>query len=413
LATPAWARSTEARRAELPDLDAFLPAWIGHLGSIEGDAQRGSRRARQLARLLSEAAELHGGADGLGALARSRGALDPDVHRDWVDALIRAGRHTDAAGAAGEALCTREPRGEARAAIAERLTRLAASTGDGDGALEARRERWRAAPSTWRLIALIEIATALDRAREVLDSEADWALAPERPGTEARNVTNDRLLCELLLLAGRVDQALELATAAGPLGWSHGSHPGPIVVPYLLVVATGPELRPELLIAAGSPYARAEHDELLLAQEFEHVDRDGWVEGGEWEDEPAGLPLDERYRGIPADKRLPSFLLGIAIGAHPASRRQRDRWLGRATELVEERVNAIVTAKHRGAFERAARLAVACGEAIAFAHDRDRGFAFVIGARERFPRHHAFRSELDRATAASPYLPPPPRRGSR
>ena len=292
----------EARRARMPGLDAFLPAWIGHLRSIESDAQRGSPRARELARLLSEAAEWHGGADGLGELARARGALDPDAHRDWVDALIRGGRHGDAAGAAGEAL--RKPDriialGQSSGAhlaallgtlpdspdhdgVSARvqavisfygpsdLARLAAWTGDDGAALDARRERWRAAPSTWRLIVLIDIATALDRAHEVLATEADWALAPERPGAEPRNVANDRLLCELLLLAGRVEQALEMAKPAQPLGWSHRGHPGPIVVPYLLVAATGPAIRPELLIAAGSPSAPAAHDGPLLAQELEH-----------------------------------------------------------------------------------------------------------------------------------------------
>lgn len=403
----------EARRARMPALEAFLPAWIGHLHSLEAGAQRGSAPTLPLARLLSEAAEWHGGADGLGELARARGALDPDAHRDWVDALIRAGRHGDAAEAAGEALRTLEPRGEARAAIAERLARLAASTGDADGALEARRERWRAAPSTGRLIALIDIATALDRAGEVLAGEAEWALAPERPGADARNVSNVRLLCELLLLAGRVEQALATAKDAGPLGWSRGGHPGPIVIPYLLVAATGPEIPPELLNAASSSDTPSQHDGPLLAQALEQVDRHGWMWGGERDDEPAELPLDERYRAIPADKRLLSFLLGTAISTHPASQRQREGWLGHATELVEQRVDAIVTAKHRRAYERAARLAVACGEAITLAHDSGRGFAFVTEARERFPRHHAFRSELDRATEASPYLPRPPRRGRR
>lgn len=61
----------EAKRAELPDLDAFLPVWIAHLHSVEADAQRGSARSRELPRLLSEAAEWHGGADGLGELARA------------------------------------------------------------------------------------------------------------------------------------------------------------------------------------------------------------------------------------------------------------------------------------------------------------------------------------------------------
>lgn len=143
----------------------------------------------------------------MGELARSRGALDPEAHRDWVNALIRSGRLDDAVAATGEALGTLAPRGEVRATIAERLVRLTASTGDDQG--------------------------------------------------------------------------------------------------------------------------------------------------------------------------------------------------------------AIVSAKHRGAYGRAARLAVACAEAIALARDRERGFAFVIGVRERFPRHHAFRSELDRATSASPYLPSPPRRRGR
>jgi len=399
----------EARRARMPALEAFLPAWIDHLSSVEGDAQRGS----PLARLLSEAAEWHGGADGLGELARARGALDPDAHRDWVDALLRAGRHGDAAEAAVEALRTLEPRGEARAAIAERLARLGASTGDTDGALEARRERWRAAPSTGRLIALLDIATALDRGGEVLAAEAEWALAPERPGADARNVSNVRLLCELLLLAGRVEQALATAKDAGPLGWSRGGHPGPIVIPYLLVAATGPEILPELLNAASSSHTPSAHDGPLLAQALKQVDRHGRMWDDERDDEPAELPLDERYRGIPADKRLLSFLLGTAIAARPGSQRQREGWLGHATELVEQRVDAIVTAKHRGAYERGARLAVACGEAITLARDSGRGFAFVTEARERFPRHHAFRSELDRATEASPYLPRPPRRRRR
>ncbi|MCA1697495.1 MAG: hypothetical protein LC790_00735 [Actinobacteria bacterium] len=403
----------EAKRVQLPDLDAFLPAWITHLSSVEDDAQQGSPSGRELPRLLSEAAEWHGGADGLGELARSRGAVDPEAHRDWVDALIRSGRLGDATAAAGEALRTLAPRGEVRAAIAERLARLAASTGDDDGALAARRERWCAAPSTSRLVALIDIATALGRADEVLAEEVGWALTAAEPDAEELGVTNARLLCELLLLAGRVDQALELAEEAGPLGWSHGAHPGPIVVPYLLVAATGPRIRPELLIAASFSGAPPQDDEPLLAQELEHIDVRGWVGGGDWDREPAELPLEDRYRGIPTDKLLPSYLLGTAIAARPGSQRERDRWLDRAAALVEERVGAIVGAKHRGAYERAARLAVACGEAIALARDRDRGFAFVIEARERFPRHHAFRSELDRATNASTYLPAPPRKSRR
>ena len=92
----------------------------------------------------------------------------------------------------------------------------------------------------------------------------------------------------------------------------------------------------------------------------------------------------------------------------PNSRRQRERWLAVASRVVEQRVAAIVTAKHRRAYERAARLAVACGEAIALARDDGEGAAFVGEIRNRFPRHYAFRDELDRVTTHSPLLPSPP-----
>lgn len=78
------------------------------------------------------------------------------------------------------------------------------------------------------------------------------------------------------LLAGRVEDALGILEAAAPLGWSGGAHPGPVVVPYLLIAATGPEIRPELLTAVG-PLPAPDEAEPLLAQELDSVDRDSWI----------------------------------------------------------------------------------------------------------------------------------------
>lgn len=69
---------------------------------------------------MAEAAELQDGADGLGALARERGAVDAWAYRDWVGALVRADRLGDATEAAREALA-RTAGGRARAAVAELL----------------------------------------------------------------------------------------------------------------------------------------------------------------------------------------------------------------------------------------------------------------------------------------------------
>ena len=67
--------------------------------------------------------------------------------------------------------------------------------------------------------------------------------------------------------------------------------------------------------------------------------------------------------------------------------------------------------QHRGAYQRVAILAVAYAEALTLAGNPAGGAAFITGTRGRYPRHVAFRTELDRATRESPLLPaPPPRR---
>ncbi len=66
-------------------------------------------------------------------------------------------------------------------------------------------------------------------------------------------------------------------------------------------------------------------------------------------------------------------------------------------------------AKRRHAYELVARLTVACGEALAIMQGRV-GALFVDAARAKYPRHVAFRAQLDRACRDSPLLPTPPRR---
>ncbi len=206
----------DARRAALPDLEIFLPAWIARLGSGIRGGSPVEVYARDVTRLRSEAAQLRGGADALAELAREPGAGDAEIHRDWVDALMREGRGEEAAAAAREALERLEPGGSLRAGIAERLARLAAAQGDSDAVLQARRESWRSAPSTHRLLELIDTSTALDMAERVVTEEADWATRTPTGAQQRRDapIDNDRLACELLLLASRTESAVDCLAAA-------------------------------------------------------------------------------------------------------------------------------------------------------------------------------------------------------
>jgi len=391
----------DARRTALPDLEAFLPAWIARLGAgTKGDSAPGDLFARDITRLRSEAAQLRGGADALAELAREPGSCDAEIHRHWVDALIREGRGEEAAAAAREVLERLEPRGSLRAGIAERLARLAAAQGEDDAVLEARRESWRSAPSTRRLVELIDTATALGVAERVLNEEADWATqassGAERPDAP---IENDRLACELLLLAGPIESAVERLSAAPALGWSARDHPGPIVVPYLLVAATG---------MGGPP----EQEESLLAQAFEQIDVHGWVDAGDhlqvaFDDEIDQSLIDSHFRSIDRDELLPSCLLAGRLERRRSSSADRARWLSVARCAVEERVAAVVDAKHRAAYQRVARMAVACAESFALADEQSAGAAWLDGVRARYPRHYAFRAEVDAAARASPFLPSP------
>ncbi|HEX2808630.1 MAG TPA: hypothetical protein VHN80_20900, partial [Kineosporiaceae bacterium] len=93
-----------------------------------------------------------------------------------------------------------------------------------------------------------------------------------------------------------------------------------------------------------------------------------------------------------------------------ASDQQRQRWLATAAGVVEHRVDAIVTNKHRGAYARAAALVVAYAETLAVTGaSTGAGLDHVSAVRQRYPRHTAFRTELDAATSASTLLTP--RRG--
>jgi tetratricopeptide (TPR) repeat protein len=225
---PTLAALDTTRREPLPDLDRLLPDLITALGEINLEGFGFGAQAR---RLRAEASMRHGGVDGLAELARITGPCRAEAYRDWVDALARTGRFDDAEQAAGEALAQLDPHGGVRAGLAERLAILAAVRDDAATLLQARREAWRADPTLRRLLRLVEVATALDRRDEVLTEEAGYlAEGPlvQRPHLVA-------LVAALLLLTGRIEETTGLMERTDQAFWEHRAHPGPVVVPFLLV----------------------------------------------------------------------------------------------------------------------------------------------------------------------------------
>jgi hypothetical protein len=364
------------RQDDLPDLPAFLPDWIDHLL-----AETAQPSPEHRDRLLAEAAALHRGVDGLADLAHLPGPHTGSLYLAWIDALATADRLDEAADAAREAMALPSADITHRAAAADRLAEVATQLTDLAGAVEARRRAWRTEPTRRRLLALVTAGQGAGSLAETLDAEAEAAT-----GT-------DRLTCELLLLAGHLDRAVATLTGSNPRGWSSPNHPGPVVLPCLWVAATATTPPPANGSHWGQAFAAIDLDLQYL--------RDSQLDDPAQFDDPA---QDDGTRNGDATSTRLTDLLARTILDHTCSPVERRQWLVTASATVDERVDAIVRNQHRRAYARAACLAVAHAEALAVAGKASEGPAYLTGIREKYPRHSAFRSELDTAIRASTLL---------
>jgi hypothetical protein len=348
--TPMLREIMVARRGGLPDLDAFLPAWIEALRADK------SLPIGQPRRLLAEAAMQHGGIDALEVVARRPGRHQPELFLDLITELEAAGQLRRAADAARAASRLKGSSRTLKSKAADRLASLCSRIGEPHGAVDGAQHAWRLQRTRRRLVTLIGTAEAADVRYRVLTAEARLGRA-----------RTDRLSCELFLLAGQVDAAAAALSRHEPLGWSRSEHPGSVVVPYLLAAATGAPPR----------------DGTKLAELFNGIDGfrlDLALDPSEFEPETMAL----------------APLLAARVSDTRAPERQRRQWLATAMDTIERRVETIVRGKHRGSYGHAAGLVVACAEVLTLTGIGD-GPEYIATVRKRYPRHIAFREELDAA----------------
>jgi hypothetical protein len=409
-----------ARRGDLPDRERFLEAWVDLLGRTRAEPHE---FRPELHRLLFQGVEIHRGADGLANLARRDGRRLPEAYRQWILALAEEDRTAEALGAAREALRDLPAAGRIRAWIAEFMAGEAERRGDGAARLEARREAFRANPSLGRLSALCEAAEPVGQVAGVARDEAA-RLRAQRGRGEKRRVQElkqgilppgRRLLAVLHLLGGEVDEAIALAEEAPAVGWSGEDHPGAVVIPYVLVAATG-GAGPKPGTALSALWQEIDSGESF----FPDWDPDANDEELDEElDEDEEEPLEEEEEFVlpgmeskPRPVRLTPFLR-TQLQQHPCDLGRGKGLLDMAWKLAEGRVKAIVEKKYRQAYGRAATLVAAVAEARILAGDVQRGHDLLAEIRQRFSRFYAFTGELDAAARRSPLLPSPPSKSRR
>ncbi len=382
----------DASPGELPGLDQFIGPWRVLLaedddraGGQEADEHDGGRFPFDVDRehrrlLLREVVRRVSGMDGLAELARSEGHRHPEAWQEWVAALEEKGDAAQAVKVAREAIgCITDP--AARAGMADVLARLALDGGQASLAIEAREAAWTADPTLDRLLAL---AACESSSGAELSGRLERAAAAARANKTAGR---ERLRLFAQLVAGDLEAVLQYTERVEDLGWSGAGHPGSIAFPFLLVASAGTAGCPAGSLAEG-----------LWFRIPTAVDPDGWYR--------QYLAPDARVapEAVLARRDAALGLLSRALGRTPPDANLRARLLERAKKLATERATAIVQGRHNGAYERAAEIVVACGEAIAQAGAAAAGRSFVQSIRDTFPRHYGFRREVEKAIGRSPIL---------
>lgn len=374
LGSEAWATFDlaamgDAHEVPLPDLESFLTSWVTTLDPLPLEPDYLDRYRSPV---LAEAAFLAEGLGGLARLARAQGDRHPLFYERWLDELIRTDQPIEALDAAREG-AERAIEGVAAAGLADRLAKLAGKMGKPDVEELGCRLAWRKQPSGIRFLKLHRCVRSQDPGGQHL---ATAELEAARRG-EYR--LPDHLGFMLKLLAEDLASILAATAKASPVGWTYGSTMGSASVPFLLVGASGAEKVSEGAVLAtlwrelASRGVRSDTfaDEGMVAS----VDRDTELS---WE------PL----LTATIDRMMPT----------PASRKQA---LVGAREAATRRIEAIVSGGHRRAYGRAAQLAVSVGEAMSLMGDRAETTSWLVGVRATFPRHSAFKRELESAIRRS------------
>jgi hypothetical protein len=339
----------------VPDLGAFLPRWVKHLGRRRPSKDEwGSDHERW----LQEAVLRLDGVNGLEQLARK--TKRPQTCLAWCEALVERGDWADALHAYDDSVVLvgkSHWRGELLDGAA-----LAAQQLKRSDLAERLAAAWHAAPTLMRLLRWLVTGDRSPRALRVKARE----IVSRCPKTAGRQ------LGLLRLLAGDISAAADLLSRAPGLGWSSDEHPGHVLFPSFALLLAHRTSRsvPDALLADLDSTSR-DPLEVFSPDDVERRPRLGTpsiatlVQGIS----PTITSVEEDLRSIVDSMRV----------------------------AAERRVEGILGRSRRRLYGHAALLVASC---VALAPTDGGGkdlAAWMIGLRQQYSRRHAFKEELRRA----------------
>ncbi len=318
------------------------------------------------ASLLAEVVYFTRGLSGVGELARQWGIAQPYGYLFWLDRLGQEKSWDEIQKIAKEALKVLEA-GMAREKVSDFLAEAGRMTNDPTAVLGGHLEKFYSRACDANLKALLAEAVKQDQREKTLAQILSYYARQKELSDSDKS-----LYLKALLMAGHLGNAWKIVKGSKSLGWSYGLATGLVFGSICTVLANYHE-------SAGTIQA-------LLSW---YSDRDAIYSChfSLEEEDPAGFFHDEIIRGL----RNASF--------QSSKLKQFTNW---AFQIGGDRVDGIVSNKHRSAYQRAAWVLGALAEVHAARGDVEKAGALLHEyCKERYNRHSAFRREVKQVFSES------------
>jgi len=326
--------------------------------------------------LLREAVFLKGGIPAISEFARTYATQFPIAYIDWIHALEREGDKDAALQAAAEGLSNIPGDYVTRADVAEKLSMIGIVRQDNLLKLKGFKERFYSNPTLDHLLDLYITAGEVGCFEETKE-EAEKRLTELREKGETAVHTYVEIerrhaqvyegdFIHALLLNGHHEDVFQMCKGKGVLGWSSSAHPKPVMLTFLMDLLSGEKKYTDML--------NKQWEYAVTRMSYGHRDI-----------------MMKNYNKIMKD----------VLSTVRLTEEQDKRYLEWCKNETGKRVDAIISNKYRGSYDKAANILVAMGESLANRGNKQDGLRFVEKYQSKYSRFSAFRKEVARALKVS------------
>ena len=293
------------------------------------------------------------GIEGLERLAKEHGNKLHKAYLVWISKLQEAGKDKEAVEAYHQSLNVIPLQTHIRAEISDLAALSAKKIKDENVLFEMHKEAFSSSPDIGRLLSLRESAMSSGQLKVM---EEVVSFLEEHQGKHSFISNPEELLVQAYILIENYEKMWNVTSKGEPLGWSGSNSSQAVAVPFLMVSSV-----------RGIPL---KSDSVVIKV---------WRGKEDYEDEQ-----NKRFKSVVEKDILVKDISG-------EKRMNQIQW---ARSAIEKRIDAIVSNKYRGSYDKAALLLVGCVEALNLLDRSIEAQTFFDKIKARYNRHSAFQQEI-------------------